>query len=202
MNADLSFPPAWARRVLELTLTTRDQQSIAGDLLEEYRERIGQGRRVRTVDAWYARQVASLLRVVAVPGLILLVAAVFTGLLSASWPAVPLGQRAALNLTATGLTYFLAGAYGGWLTRRVRAGMAMVVTATIVALFVNPAATLVHATLWPNVLTPIALRISGGRLALAMFPTFPLGLLVALGGAASLRLVVKPRRSRFVEKPV
>jgi hypothetical protein len=191
MNAELSLPPRWAQRVLQLTLMERDQQTIAGDLLEEYRERISQGQGVRSVDVWYAKQVASLLWVAALPGPILLAAAVFTRFLSAAWLPMAFGQRGALALVvaATGAPYFLAGAYGGWLTRRVRAGTAMVVSAMIVALLVNPAATLVHATLWRDPPTPSALRISGGHFALVMFPGFPLGLLMAIGGAAFARLL-------------
>jgi hypothetical protein len=189
MNAELSLPPRWAQRVLESTLMARDQETIAGDLLEEYRERIGQGHGVRSVDVWYAKQVASLMWIAALPGPVLLAAAVFTRFLSIAWPATEFGQRVIMILAATGATYFLAGAYGGWLTRRVRAGTAIVVTAITVVLLVNPAATLVHATLWRDPPTSSALRISGGYFALVMFPAFPLGLLVAIGGAAFARLL-------------
>src|SRR5262245_38703977 len=47
-------PPRWAQAVLGLILRRRDQQTIAGDLLEEYRQRS-----IDSPDAarWYIRQV-------------------------------------------------------------------------------------------------------------------------------------------------
>jgi len=184
--------------MLEVALTARDQHTIVGDLLEEYRERISQGQGGRSVDLWYAKQVASLLWVAALPGPILIAAAVVTRFLTASWPAMAFGQRITIILAATGATYFLAGAYGGWLTRHVRVGTAIVVTAMIVALLVNPAATLVHATPWRAPLTPSALRISGGHFTLVMFPTFPLGLLLAMAGAAFPRLLSGRKESTSI----
>jgi hypothetical protein len=184
----------WAQRLLGLTLTPRDQQTIPGDLLEEYRERVGQGRPVRSANRWYARQVASLLWMAALPGLLLLAGAVFTNgavfrtsiwAVSRSWDV---GPRSGLLLTATAASYFLAGACGGWLTRRVRFATVMVATATIVALLANPAAALLHATLWTVAPTPSQLRISGGHVALLMFPGLLLGLLIGIAGAGFARL--------------
>jgi hypothetical protein len=189
MNPELTSPPKWAQRVLGLTLMPRDQQTVAGDLLEEYRERISHGHAVGNTNLWYAKQVASLLWVAVLPGPMLLAAAVLTPYISAVLPALDFGTRGAVLLTTTAATYFLVGACGGWLTHRVRFATVMVATVTIVALLVHPAAALLHATLWGASPTPSQLRISGGHLALLMFPAFPLGLLIGMGGAAFARLL-------------
>jgi hypothetical protein len=193
MNPELTSPPRWAQRVLALTLTPRDQQTIAGDLLEEYRERIGQGHAVGSADWWYARQVASLLWVAALPGFMLLGAAILTRYSGAVLPEWDFERGPALLMVTTA-SYFLVGAYGGWLTQRIRFATVMVVTAAIVALLVHPAATVLHATLWRAAPTPSQLRISGGHLALLMFPGLPLGLLIGLGGAGFARLFTRSKQ--------
>jgi hypothetical protein len=189
MTAEQALPPKWAQRLLELTLRERDRNTIVGDLIEEYRERLCQGQHGRRVDTWYTKQVASLLWVAAAPGPLLLAAAVCTSVLNAAWPTTESGHRLASTLVTTGAIYFLVGVQSGWLTRRLRAGAAMLLNAAVIALLVNPAAVLIHWTLWREPPTASALRISGGHLALLMFPGLPLGLLMALGGAAFIRMV-------------
>lgn len=53
-------PPSWLERLLLWLLTSRDRETISGDLLEEYREeqlpRFGRAR----ANYWYARQLISL----------------------------------------------------------------------------------------------------------------------------------------------
>jgi hypothetical protein len=57
---DAAQPPRWAAAALRLLVAARDRESIAGDLVEEYREsilpRLGRAGARR----WYARQVVSL----------------------------------------------------------------------------------------------------------------------------------------------
>ncbi len=61
-----SSPPKWMERALKLFLSARDKETISGDLLEEYRERIGRGR--FAADLWYGRQVASFMSVRLISG--------------------------------------------------------------------------------------------------------------------------------------
>ena len=53
-----AMPPGWADAVLRILLAPQDRQTVSGDLLEEYRERIQPARGRRRADLWYVRQVA------------------------------------------------------------------------------------------------------------------------------------------------
>jgi hypothetical protein len=53
-------PPQWAQTLLRALLEVRDRDMIAGDLLEEYRERTLSG--VRQARSWYVWQVLSFAR--------------------------------------------------------------------------------------------------------------------------------------------
>lgn len=57
----MNQPPRWAHALLRALLEARDRDTIAGDLLEEYRDRLPHGR--APARAWYIRQVLSFLRV-------------------------------------------------------------------------------------------------------------------------------------------
>ena len=50
-------PPKWAEQWLRALLRRADRDSVSGDLLEEYRDRIVPMRGRRAADAWYVRQV-------------------------------------------------------------------------------------------------------------------------------------------------
>jgi hypothetical protein len=63
-------PPRWAEALLRLWLAPRDRDSIAGDLLEEYREVILPARGRFRARLWYLRQVLSLVDAVTL-GLVL-----------------------------------------------------------------------------------------------------------------------------------
>jgi len=54
-------PPRWAALVLNLILKDRDRESIAGDLLEEYREVILPARGPVRGHLWYLAQIVSLM---------------------------------------------------------------------------------------------------------------------------------------------
>ena len=56
-----SNPPRWAALVLNLILKDRDRESIAGDLLEEYREVILPARGPVRGHLWYLAQIVSLM---------------------------------------------------------------------------------------------------------------------------------------------
>jgi hypothetical protein len=52
-------PPAWAQSLLRLLLEPRHRETIPGDLLEDYRERLLNGTQCAAATAWYIRQVFS-----------------------------------------------------------------------------------------------------------------------------------------------
>ena len=49
-------PPAWAEELLQFVVRRDHRDSISGDLLEEYRERILPSRGTAAADRWYIRQ--------------------------------------------------------------------------------------------------------------------------------------------------
>ena len=49
-------PPAWAEELLQFVVRRDHRDSISGDLLEEYRERILPSRGATAADRWYVRQ--------------------------------------------------------------------------------------------------------------------------------------------------
>ena len=53
-------PPRWAERLLKIFLRPRDRETIAGDLLEEYREVVLPTRGRFRAQLWYLRQALSL----------------------------------------------------------------------------------------------------------------------------------------------
>src|ERR1700680_5115401 len=50
-------PPGWAEALLRAFLAPVDSDSVSGDLLEEYRERVHPTRGRRRADLWYVTQV-------------------------------------------------------------------------------------------------------------------------------------------------
>jgi len=46
-------PPAWAEEILRVLLPPRDRDSVGGDLIEGYRERIELSPRKAAADLWY-----------------------------------------------------------------------------------------------------------------------------------------------------
>src|SRR5258708_26288851 len=50
-------PPGWADVLLRACLTPRDSDSVSGDLLEQYREKVRPARGRRRANIWYMRQV-------------------------------------------------------------------------------------------------------------------------------------------------
>lgn len=64
LNPANARPPRWAESVLRLALDERSRDTITGDLLEEYRERIVPERGVLRAQFWYAWQAATLVALV------------------------------------------------------------------------------------------------------------------------------------------
>lgn len=52
-------PPLFAQTILRALLDARQRDTIAGDLLEEYRDRVAQGAGIPELRVWYFRQVLS-----------------------------------------------------------------------------------------------------------------------------------------------
>jgi hypothetical protein len=189
--SELPNPPQWAQRLLSLTLRPRDQHTVAGDLLEEYRERGVGGTQRHAADVWYFEQVASLVWVAMVPAAVLLAAAIVNRV---AVPSLPLHvDRTTGILISAGSAvgaYSLAGVYSGWCTRRLRATAVMFITAVAIGLIGYPTAALAYRLVWQRPPGPVAMRISGGHLVLLVLPELPLGLLLSIAGGLVGRFLI------------
>jgi hypothetical protein len=61
MSALTPTPPRWAENLLECLLASRDRETIAGDLREQYAESITPQRGRLRANLWYLRQLSSFL---------------------------------------------------------------------------------------------------------------------------------------------
>jgi len=132
-------PPRWAGRLLTLSLPARDRETIAGDLLEEYREVVLPTRGRWRAQLWYVRQALSL-----IDGLTLGVA---LGAVAGAWNLLythfdPLADDTPLALlgfygplfAAYAIAGFSAARRGGRVLHALRSG-ATVAFATFVVFF-------------------------------------------------------------------
>ena len=135
-------PPRWTELALQMILKRRDRESIAGDLLEEYREEIVPTRGALGRHTWYLVQIVSLL---SAPQQAVLLGLVFGGWVLFFMTAVPIlpifvHRRHILYKSASdnGLGYaailllFAAAGYFAW--RRTRELTATIAAGAIAAL--------------------------------------------------------------------
>jgi hypothetical protein len=108
-------PPRWAEHLLRASLAPRDRDTIAGDLLEEYREVVRPTRGRLGADFWYLRQVLSL-----IPGLTLgLVLGIVFGVSNLIVTAMmPLAEDSPSGLMTFYGPMFLVWALAGFLATR------------------------------------------------------------------------------------
>jgi hypothetical protein len=178
-----AHPPGWAELLLRLVLAPRDEHTVSGDLLEEYRERIRPQRGSRRADLWYVTQVFGFAwRATAMWALLL--GAAFVARTALDWfvPTADFKVRANLLTMATAGVFFGVGAVSSWRGRSLRASaLAGVVTALTTAAISIGAAGFMLAVRH-DAATLLAIDRSGG---LAEVFTLPM-LLIAPAAALSL----------------
>ena len=151
--SELPFPPAWAEMLVTLFAPARRQDSVVGDLLEEYREvqlpQYGQS----AADRWFARHALGFLWRVALPwALALGLMAAGRDVIDALIPTSDNFHFRSMVSTSLALgTYATAGLVTGWRCGRIVAG-------TAVSLFMTAAATIIPIV---EALTVAALRSAG-----------------------------------------
>ena len=204
MTINLRQPPAWAQSLLHLLLKQEDQETVSGDLLEEYREEILPSRGQRGADLWYVKQMAGFLWFVTAPfGCLLAAAIVVRFLIDVFVPTTNFVQRSELSTVSGAAIYALAGAYCASRTGHVRSGMLAAVGSSLFAGVVNIVVTMVILAVRHDPRTLDAIRASGGldeHLTLVLFPLLPGGVLLAtiggfLGKGLSRRAGSAARRS-------
>jgi hypothetical protein len=181
-------PPPWADALLRLVVRREDFASLAGDLLEEYRDRVRPARGPAGADRWYVAQVLGFVRRAVGPW-----AALFAGAFLARTATDWLAPPADFTLRAGVTTYLAlgllvgAGAAAAWRAGAIRAGVfAGAATAALAApLSLAGAALLLAVRHDPETLAAIAG--SGGLgevFALPLMAIVPGVLAGAAGGTA------------------
>jgi hypothetical protein len=158
--SDLPYPPAWAEMLVTLFAPARRQDSVVGDLLEEYREvqlpRYGKA----AADRWFGRHALGFLWRVALPW------AIAFGLMSAARDVfdavIPTTDnfhfRSQVSTYLAMGTYATAGLVTGWRCGRIVAGTAvsLFMTAMATAMYIVEALIL-EALISTGVFHPVGL---------------------------------------------
>jgi hypothetical protein len=175
MNATVA-PPAWAEAVLRLVLSSRDRDTVSGDLLEAYRDSVRPARGPAAADRWYVAQVMGFvwrrhwLLAIALG----LATVTRTGLDWVSPPA-DFHARATISTLVGASTFGCAGLWAAWRSRSIAsAALAGLVTA-VMAAAVSIVGALVLLAVWHDDRTLSAIAGSGG---LAEVVTLPMVLVI------------------------
>ena len=188
----LGSPPRWAYALLQSLLRPSDAESIPGDLLEEYREVKYPSRGHLRADAWYVRQVLSILWRVVWPFVVAIAALrILSFPLPRGWnpSLVPAPGVSLLD----GLVFLWAGYYGSQRTGRVGTGILVAIVTSLLGFTVF---CVCAAITTPNILLapfekPFIFVIVGTLMAIAL----GFGIAAGTAGAAAGRWWPPRRRA-------
>lgn len=189
-------PPQWAEAILRAVLKRRDFDSVAGDLLEEYRDAVHPARGREGADRWYVAEVLGFaIRSFGVWGVLFGGAFVAREALDRLIPTQDFVVRSSVS-TYLGISILLfTGFWSAWRSGSFVAGPLAGVTATIVGAVISISGSLVMLAAFHDPQTLAAIERSGGlseafTLPITMvIPGFILGALGgALGAAARAKL--------------
>ena len=130
-NPDDAIGPPWlVQAVLRLLLRPASQESVPGDLLEEYRKSILPVSGTTRANLWYARQVAGFLWRISWPWGVLVGAQVVIRTLCDTFaPPITYGPRSAITTWVAVATFLLAGCQAAYRTGHTRSGILVALTA-------------------------------------------------------------------------
>ncbi len=158
-----AMPPRWAESLLRLVLTSRDQATVSGDLLEEFRESIRPARGPSAADSWYVRQVMGfVVRSNVVPAL--LFGGAFVARTALDWllPPADFHTRSLIS-TFVAISILLAsGTFASWKSGTILAGGMSGLMTTGLAALVSTLGTLGLLAIWHDPTTLHAIERSGG----------------------------------------
>jgi hypothetical protein len=155
-------PPAWADAWLRLLLPARDRDTVSGDLMEEYRERIRPQRSALSANAWYLGQVLRLAWHVSAWSLVL--AATHVSRTAYDWfvPTTNFESRAAVTTYLMISTLLVIGASTTLRTRSAGSGTIATLSALIVSAIVSAIALGAIYLSWRSPALMAAIEQSGG----------------------------------------
>ena len=126
-------PPEWARVLLEWIQPRETEESVSGDLLEEFRHRAAETGGERRAAAWYVRQAVGFLWRMAWIFVVLTAGAVILRTLFDAFDPPSPGPgayqfRSSLTTYAAIATYVTAGLYGALRTGKISVGLLVALT--------------------------------------------------------------------------
>jgi hypothetical protein len=203
---DSGAPPSWAQELLTWLVPLASEETIPGDLLEEYREAVRPSRGQWRANLWYLRQVAGFLCRLTWMFVVLNAAALILRTILDTF--APPGfaphsyqlRSSASTYSAVG-TFLLAGSYAGYRMGRARAGMLAAVTASAVgfALALTFEVVLFYTVIQDDPAKLNLFYVTGGWgevVGLPVIITFVAALLGSLGGLCG-KYVSRLRGRRF-----
>ncbi len=175
-------PPEWADLLLRVFLKARDFDTVAGDLLEEYRGSISPSRGQRRADAWYVTQVLGLgWRSVRMWAIVFAVA--FLGRTALDWlvPTTDFHLRSTVSTFLGAGVLLTAASWAAWRAQSFAAGPVFAIATAAVAAPFKLAGVATLLALWHDPMTMDAIRGSGGLEEALMFPLLIVLPALALG---------------------
>lgn len=182
-----SMPPRWAESLLRLVLDSRDQATVSGDLLEEFRESIRTTRGPTAADAWYVRQVIGF--VVwsnAVPALLL--GGAFVSRTALDWlqPPANFHARSLISTLIAASILLVSGLFASWKSDMILAGGLSGIATTALAAFLSTIGALGLLAIWHDPTTLRAIEASGGLEEVFSLPVMLMVPGVAIGGVGGV----------------
>jgi heme/copper-type cytochrome/quinol oxidase subunit 3 len=194
-----TMPPRWAESLLRIVLDSRDQATVSGDLLEEFRESIQPTRGPRAADRWYVRQVMGfVVRSNAVPAL--LFGGAFVARTALDWlqPPADFHTRSLISTLIAASILLVSGFFASWKSGTVLAGGLSGVATTALAALLSGVGALGLLAIWHDPATFQAIEGSGGLSEVFSLPVMlivPGVLLSTIGGVAGTVVRWRVRRS-------
>jgi hypothetical protein len=182
------MPPLWAETVLRLVLNSRDQATVSGDLLEEFRESIRPTRGPGAAAAWYIRQVMGfVVRSNVIPAL--LFSGAFVARTALDWlePPADFHTRSLISTFVAASIVLAFGFFASWNSRKILAGTLSGIATTALAAILSSVGALILFAIWHDPTTLQAIEASGGLGEVFFLPVMlmvPGMLLGTIGGLA------------------
>ena len=198
MTAEYANPPRWAVLLLDRLLAPQDRSTIAGDLLEEYRDARIDALGRRGADRWYVRQVASIWWRLSAPwGVAFAIAATIRMLFDvfAPPPLTGWGPRSAASTWAAISLRLAAGCYAAWKTGQVSTGVLTTAAATAIGFLLGQMATALATGLTFDTNNPAGRLEDFALIPIVLVVTVILGFAGGLVGVA-LRYASRMRSTR------
>jgi hypothetical protein len=183
-----AMPPRWAEALLRLVLDSRDQATVSGDLLEEFRESIRPTRGPIAAGGWYLKQVMGfVVRSNVVPAL--LFGGAFIARTALDWlqPPADFHTRSLISTLVATSILLVSGFFASWNSGKILAGGLSGIATTAIAALLSTIGGLGLFAIWHDPNTLKAIEGSGGLGEVFFLPVMlivPGMLLGTIGGVA------------------